>query len=236
MLKRIFGLLLALALIVCMVPVSGLIAHAEETTETTEATEEATETTTESTEATEEATEPSTEEPTESTETTEPTEPEETGMRASDDCIGILKLEEGFSEKPYWDYTQYTVGFGSRCPDDMLAHYKENGITEEEAEDLLRNHLQKIEKDLNTFMEKWSLTWTQNQFDAVLLFSCDIALYSFKIVGVCFFASHEMGNAVMGSGNDQRQTAAFDSGKSIRTKAIPQKDGFYITKTVLVCV
>ena len=171
MLKRIFGLLLALALIVCMVPVSGLIAHAEETTETTEATEEATETTTESTEATEEATEPSTEEPTESTETTEPTEPEETGMRASDDCIGILKLEEGFSEKPYWDYTQYTVGFGSRCPDDMLAHYKENGITEEEAEDLLRNHLQKIEKDLNTFMEKWSLTWTQNQFDAVLLFS-----------------------------------------------------------------
>ena len=163
MLKRIFGLLLALALIICMVPVSGLIAHAEET-ESTEATEETTEEATEiPTEAPDESEEP--------TESTEPTEPEDTGMRASDDCIGILKLEEGFSEKPYWDYTQYTVGFGSRCPDDMLDHYLANGITEEEAEDLLRNHLQKIEKDLNTFMEKWSLAWTQNQFDAVLLFS-----------------------------------------------------------------
>ena len=164
--KRIFGLLLAIVLLVGLIPVSSLTAYAEETTdETAETTETTTETTTE---ATTEATEPSTEE---STEPTEPTEPEETGMRASVDCIGILKLEEGFSEKPYWDYTQYTVGFGSRCPDDMLAYYKEHGITEAEAEDLLRNHLLKIEKDLNTFMEKWGLEWTQNQFDAVLLFS-----------------------------------------------------------------
>ena len=41
-------------------------------------------------------------------------------MKASDALVEVLKKEEGFSEKPYWDYGQYTVGYGTRCPDDML--------------------------------------------------------------------------------------------------------------------
>ncbi len=93
------------------------------------------------------------------------------GMTASDDCIKILKLEEGFSEKPYWDYTQYTVGFGTKCPDDMVDYYTKNGIKEEEAEALLRNHMVYLEKDLNTFIGKYSLKLTQNQYDALVLFS-----------------------------------------------------------------
>ena len=65
-------------------------------------------------------------------------------LSISDDCMTILKKEEGFSEKPYWDYTQYTVGYGTKCPEDMRAYYTANGITEEEAEVLLRNHLGKV--------------------------------------------------------------------------------------------
>lgn len=92
-------------------------------------------------------------------------------MVASDACIGILKAEEGFSKVPYWDYAQWTVGYGTCCPEDMRAHYKANGITEAEAETLLRNHLVNVYDDLYAFARKHSLVWTQNQFDALVLFS-----------------------------------------------------------------
>ena len=48
----------------------------------------------------------------------------------SDACIDLIKNEEGFVSKPYWDYSQYTVGYGTKCPDDKLAYYQEYGITE----------------------------------------------------------------------------------------------------------
>ena len=49
-------------------------------------------------------------------ETTEPevTEPEKTGMKTSDELIALLKFEEGFCKYPVWDYSQYTVGYGTR--------------------------------------------------------------------------------------------------------------------------
>ena len=99
----------------------------------------------------------------------QPTEP---GMHASNDCIRVLKTEEGFSRKPYWDYTQYTVGYGTSCPSDMVQYYTQNGITEQEAETLLRNHLIKIERDINKkIIDKYGLKLKQNQFDALVLFS-----------------------------------------------------------------
>lgn len=100
-----------------------------------------------------------------------PSVPEDTGMKASDACIGILKAEEGFSRTPYWDYSQWTVGYGTCCPEDMLDYYKNNGITEEEAETLLRNHLVKVYNDLYGFMDKNALSLSQNQFDALVLLS-----------------------------------------------------------------
>lgn len=96
----------------------------------------------------------------------------ESAMTASDACIQILKLEEGFSRTPYWDFTQYTVGYGTKCPSDMVEYYTQNGITEEEAEILLRNHLASVERDINVrIVDKYGLTLTQNQFDALILFS-----------------------------------------------------------------
>ena len=96
----------------------------------------------------------------------------ESAMVASNECISLLKLEEGFSRTPYWDFTQYTVGYGTRCPSDMVEYYTQNGITEEEAEVLLRNHLAGVEHDLNVrIIDKYALTLTQNQFDALVLFS-----------------------------------------------------------------
>ncbi len=175
--KRIISLLLAVVMLLGVVSV-GVSAETEttqatENTETTESTEASTEAATEP--STEPATEPVTEPSTEPTEpSTEPPVPEEpdTGFHASDACIAILKAEEGFSRVPYWDYAQYTVGYGTRCPDDKLEEYTKNGITEEEAEILLRNALNGFEESINKkLIERHGLTVTQNQFDAMLLFS-----------------------------------------------------------------
>ena len=92
-------------------------------------------------------------------------------MSASDDAIRILKLEEGFSRTPYWDYAQWTVGYGTKCPDDKLEEYKKNGIPEEEAEQLLRQFVSRFEGELLKFINKSGAQLNQHQFDALLLFS-----------------------------------------------------------------
>ena len=92
-------------------------------------------------------------------------------LTASDEAIRILKAEEGFSSKPYWDYAQWTVGYGTKCPDDKLDYYKENGISEAEAEELLRTYVARFESELYKFMNKNGTQLNQNQFDALLLFS-----------------------------------------------------------------
>ena len=92
-------------------------------------------------------------------------------LKTSDEAVKILKAEEGFSKKPYWDYSQWTVGYGTACPEDKRAYYTEHGISEEEAEALLRNHIASFEGELYKFISKTGVELTQNQFDALLLFS-----------------------------------------------------------------
>jgi hypothetical protein len=41
-------------------------------------------------------------------------------MKASNACIELIKDMEGFYAIPYWDYSQWTVGFGTTCPSDRL--------------------------------------------------------------------------------------------------------------------
>ena len=96
----------------------------------------------------------------------------QTGLATSDACVQMIKAEEGFCRTPYWDYAQYTVGYGTRCPDDKIEYYTQYGITDEEAEELLRYYLTAIEGDLNTkLIEKYALTLQQHQFDALVMFS-----------------------------------------------------------------
>ena len=92
-------------------------------------------------------------------------------LTASQELISVLKEWEGFSRYPYWDYKQWTVGYGTCTPDDKLAEYRANGIPEAEAEELLQYYLDKMGKSINSFAEKFGLTLSQNQFDALLLFS-----------------------------------------------------------------
>jgi len=92
-------------------------------------------------------------------------------FKASQEMIDLLKRWEGFSSKPYWDNTQWTVGYGTRVPDGKLREYQENGISEEEAEALLQEFLVNMGADINGFIDKFGLSVSQNQFDAMLSLS-----------------------------------------------------------------
>lgn len=55
-------------------------------------------------------------------------------MKAGQDCIELIKKCEGFSKYKYWDYSQWTIGYGTGVGADEYP----DGITEEEAEKLLK--------------------------------------------------------------------------------------------------
>lgn len=95
-------------------------------------------------------------------------------MVSSDDMIDVLKTMEGFSAKPYWDYTQYTVGYGTKCPEDKRAYYTAYGITKEEAVALLKKELKETEGYVRSFAAEHGLELSQNQFDALVSFTYNL--------------------------------------------------------------
>ncbi len=93
-------------------------------------------------------------------------------MRASQEMVEVLKIFEGFEAKPYWDSKQYSVGYGTRPLSDAdLERYFKEGISKEEAEQLLYHYLDKMGAELNEFADKYGITFTQGQFDCLLSLS-----------------------------------------------------------------
>lgn len=88
-------------------------------------------------------------------------------MKTGEGCVQILKRMEGFVEFPMWDYSHYSVGYGSTCEKDDYP----NGITEAEADALLRKFLSTMESELNKFANRNGIVFSQNQFDALMLFT-----------------------------------------------------------------
>ena len=88
-------------------------------------------------------------------------------MKTGEKCIQILKDMEGFLEFPVWDHSHYSVGYGSTCGKDDYP----NGITKEEADALLRQFLASMEEELNKFANRHGILFSQNQFDALMLFT-----------------------------------------------------------------
>ncbi len=95
----------------------------------------------------------------------------ETANAFSSEGMRMLKLEEGFSYKPYWDYGQWTVGYGTKCPDDLVEYYKANGISQADAQILLTKHMATMEATVDSFIQKYGLTMNGHQYDALIMFS-----------------------------------------------------------------
>lgn len=90
-------------------------------------------------------------------------------MTSSQKLVDVIKSMEGFSETPYWDYGQYTIGFG--CNADQEEGFLEK-VTVKEAEELLRRELKEnYESQVNRFCAKIGKQPNQNQFDALVSFT-----------------------------------------------------------------
>lgn len=84
-------------------------------------------------------------------------------MTASQEIIDVIKDFEGFRSKAYWDNSQWTVGYGTRCSGPDVT------VTRAEAEKLLRKVLDSTyEPVVNQFCKDNGKQPTQQQFDALL--------------------------------------------------------------------
>ena len=90
--------------------------------------------------------------------------------KTSEECIELIKEFEGFQEMPFYDYSQWSVGYGTACEEDAYP----DGITEEEADQLLRDYVVTLEEKLNKFAKRNKLEFTQNQFDALISFGYNV--------------------------------------------------------------
>ena len=88
----------------------------------------------------------------------------------SEESIAFIKKQEGFSKYKVWDYSQYSIGYGTAC---MASEYP-NGITYEEADRLMRAKLTKLEYQLDGFIKKYNLPFTQNNYDALMSFTYNL--------------------------------------------------------------
>lgn len=90
-------------------------------------------------------------------------------MTASEELLAMIKQFEGFSGTPYVDTDGlYTIGYGTRCPEELVDQYNETPMTEEEADAELRKAVATYAADVNAFIDKHGLSYEQRQFDAVI--------------------------------------------------------------------
>ncbi len=91
-------------------------------------------------------------------------------LKISENCINFIKQHEGFSKYAYWDYSQYTIGYGTRCDPD----YYPDGITEEEADYQLRLMLKDFENTVDKALAKGTVKHSQQQYDAIISFTFNL--------------------------------------------------------------
>ena len=121
---------------------------------------------------------------------------------ASDECVALIEEFEGFEPLPYrgTDGGWY-VGYGQECnPADYAG-----GISREEGERLLREHLVQDEAWVNAFLLQYGVSVNQYQFDALISLTYtlgtqwinpDYRLCAYLINGIENYTEEEIVNAI----------------------------------------
>ena len=91
-------------------------------------------------------------------------------MKTSEDAVAFIKSFETFSPELYPDNGKLAIGYGTIIPAADADKYQD-GITEAEADKLMREYLVDFEKSVNAFIDKHKLTLKQHQFDALVSFT-----------------------------------------------------------------
>ncbi len=92
-------------------------------------------------------------------------------LKVSDSLVEFIKAHEGFSAVRYWDYGQYTIGYGTKWDSEL---YPDGTITEEEADYELRKELVKFEEEVDKLLKKGTVTHNQHQYDAIISFTFNL--------------------------------------------------------------
>ena len=86
-------------------------------------------------------------------------------VATSDEGLALIEEYEGFRDMPYSDENGYWyIGYGTSCDP---ADYPD-GVTEEEADELLREALASKEEAVNRLLLDYGISVTQYQFDAMV--------------------------------------------------------------------
>ena len=97
-----------------------------------------------------------------------------TPMTTSQNMVDMIKDMEGFRAEPYWDVSQWSVGYGSGCGTDSSAK-PDIVLTEEEAEAMLLEDLsKKYGKIVNDYCASIGRQPNQQQFDALVDFTYNL--------------------------------------------------------------
>ncbi len=91
-------------------------------------------------------------------------------MSISENGLSLIKEFEGFLQYAQWDYSQWSIGYGTGVDKDAYP----DGITEAEADMLLRNVVLRYEGYVNNFLSKYDVEVTQNQYDALVSFTYNL--------------------------------------------------------------
>lgn len=92
----------------------------------------------------------------------------------SENAVTFLKKAESFSERPYTkNKDRPTIGYGTTFyPNNKPVTIKDPPITEEQADQYLRDYMNKIMKSINKYLKNKELN--QNQLDALVIFGYNI--------------------------------------------------------------
>lgn len=97
-------------------------------------------------------------------------DPSQIELRTTEKGVEFIKAKEGFTATAYWDYSQYSIGYGTRCEKNEYP----DGITQEQADVLLRLKLQEIETTLDAFLDRNDIRLDDAQYDALMSFTYNV--------------------------------------------------------------
>ncbi len=91
-------------------------------------------------------------------------------MTISNEGVAFIASFEGYRQYAYQDGGKWYIGYGTSCEPGEYP----DGVTEEEAEQLLRDHLVDMEAMLNAFLNRYSVELEQHQYDALVSLTYNI--------------------------------------------------------------